>query len=143
MRKFIITHPGHNGEATVTYDCEDRLCEMNLVNTNMSVEERFYFKQKVACHVNNIASKFDGQTTIIEAEYEVTLEEFVREYPNKRNTHLLPDIWKKMTKTDQLKAWMGAKEYRRYCERNGEWYKPKIAAAWLKNKEYLNEWRKL
>lgn len=127
----------------MVYDEKGRLCELNFVQTNMTTEQRHYFKLRVASCVDNIAAKFDSAYTIVEADYEVSLEDFTREYPYKRNTHLLPGIWQKMTKTEQLQAWMGAKDYRKYCERNADWYKPKIAAAWLKNKEYLNDWKKL
>lgn len=78
---------------------------------------------------------------LVESEFDVSLDDFNREYPYKRNSHLLPPIWQKMGISDRIMAWKAAGDYRRYCERNSQWYKPKIAAAWLKDKEYLNDWK--
>jgi uncharacterized protein (DUF2252 family) len=91
---------------------------------------------------NGIGSAFGPDIVIVEASQPITLEVFIKAYPYPRNKHLLPPIWAKMKTEEQAQAIAAAHLYSRYCKRN-EWYMPKIAASWLKNKEYLNDWKKM
>jgi hypothetical protein len=55
---------------------------------------------------------------------------------------LLDALWPKISKVNQVLAYFGAIEYRKYCKATS-WYNPKIAASWLANKEYLNDWKNM
>jgi len=144
MRRFLVTSPSFTGEAELIYDASDRLITMNVGNTNMTPFIISHFKSLAACDVSGIAGAFENtKATIVEADFEVTIEDFLKEYPYKRNTHLTREYWPRLTKTEQVQAYMAAKEYAKYCTRNIRWYNAKIAVAWLKSKEFLNEWNKM
>ncbi|MEQ1678420.1 MAG: hypothetical protein ABL876_17125 [Chitinophagaceae bacterium] len=143
MRRFLITSPAYTGEAEIIYDETGRLIRMDVMKTNMNAELVNRFKAKVAAQVDALADSFkDTKAVIIESDFEVSLDDFKREYPYSRNYHLLPKRWEKMSKTDQVEAYFAAIEYRKYCKRN-DWVNPKIADGWLANKEYKNDWRKM
>lgn len=139
MRKFIITHPTYSGEATVTYNSAGLLCEINMQDTNMSMEERHYFKGRVASHIDNIAVKFDKDTLLVEATYEVTFETWWKDYNKKINKARCIPIWKKLNKTDQLDAWQGIKPYDAYLKRES-WRKKADPETYLRNRYWENEY---
>jgi hypothetical protein len=153
MRQFLITAAAFNGQARLIYDDDGILITVDSSETDMPPDARkWLFKHVPIYELGNADSAdislndFKGklkQAQIIESDFEVSLDDFTRQYPYKRNSHLIPDIWKKMSTSDQVKAVFAAKEYRKYCDRNKQWYKSKIAATWLKDKEYLNDWKNL
>jgi hypothetical protein len=139
MKQFIIKSPKVEGEVRVMYN-EGQLQKIDFSGAKLQVFEIENFKRKVPALQDHLNGSFNEQTTIVETDFEISLEDFKREYPYKRNTHLLPDLWNKMSSADKVLAYYAAIEYRRYCERN-DWYNPKIAATWLTKKEYLNDWK--
>jgi hypothetical protein len=142
MRLFLITSEKFTGTAEILYNNADVLCRIDCTQTNMNAETITAFKRAVPGLVQDIGKGFSQDTTIIESDYTVSLEDFKREYPYSRNYHLLTARWDKMSKTEQVEAYHAAIEYRKYCKRN-DWYKPKIADSWLSSKEYKNDWRKM
>lgn len=143
MRRFIVSSPAFAGNIDLVFR-EDVLIKIDATNANLPPVIMRIFKEKAPVQIDELETAFKGtHATIVEADFEIKLEDFIRDYPYKRNTHLLPEIWNKMSKADQVLAWQAAGEYRKYCQRNQSWYKAKIAAAWLKAKEYLNNWREL
>jgi hypothetical protein len=144
MKRYLLTSTKFTGEVEMLYDAEGVLRRIDMRNTSLTAQQVHALKKQVPAHDSLLAESFtDPGTVIVPAEFNVTLADFKHEYPYQRNMHLLPAIWDKMAKTEQVIAWEAAKEYRRYCKRNEGWYKPKIAAAWLKAKEYLNDWKTL
>jgi hypothetical protein len=144
MKRFLISSPAFTGDAEIFYDETGRLVRIDVMNTNITPAVMQLFKAKVPTAEPELEQAFAGSKAIIvQAEFEISLEDFKREYPYQRNMHLLPALWAKMDKTAQVTSYYAAVEYRKYCERNKNWYNPKIAAAWLKNKEYINDWKKM
>lgn len=143
MRRFLITSSKFAGTVEVVYKDDHLLCSINFSNAEIDAETIIHFKRSVAADINNFTAGFSGETTIVEADFELSLDDFKREYPYSRNYHLLDKLWSKMKKTDQVLAFFAAIEYRKYCERNRTWYKPKIAASWLYNNEFINDWKKM
>lgn len=144
MKRFLVSSPAFTGDAELFYDDSGRLVRIDVMNTNMAASVVQLFKAKVPANLLELEEAFAGsKATIVAAEFEISLADFEREYPYKRNMHLLPAIWAKMDKTAQVTAYYAAIEYRKYCDRNKAWYNAKIAAAWLKNREYLNDWKKM
>lgn len=144
MNLYKITNPKFTGEIEVLYN-DLQLLKFDVQNANIDKEVLAAFKRSIPA---TLAAFLEGSwcgsdTTVVQGTFEVTLDDFTREYPYKRNTHLLPPIWQKMPTIDKIQAVAAAKAYRKYCGKNESWYTPKIAAAWLKNKEYLNDWSKL
>lgn len=143
MKRFLISSPAYNGDAEIVFDTDGRLIRMDVMNTNMPPELVHQFKVKLPAMLIGLEEAFAGsKATIVEADFEFTSEDFMREYPYKRNTHLVHQHWPKMLKSDQVLAYYSAIDYRRYCERN-KWYNPKIPVAWLRDKEFLNDWKKM
>lgn len=143
MRRFLITSPAFTGEAEAIYDGTARLIRFDVSKTNMLPDLISKFKSKIPAHVDDMADAWKGSNAVVvESDFEVSLDDFKREYPYTRNYHLLEARWKKLSKTDQVEAYYSAIEYRKYCSRN-DWYKPKIADSWLANKEFKNDWKKM
>lgn len=144
MKRYLITSTKYEGEVQAIYNSDGILLKIDFTAAKIAPELIAGFKRQLPVYSAELAESFkDNGTTIVEADFEITLDDFIREYPYKRNTHLLTAIWQKLPKTDQVIAYYAALEYRKYCDREKAWYKPKIAAAWLKNKEYLNDWKKM
>lgn len=142
MKQFIIKSPKVEGEVRVVYR-EGLLLKVDFSSAKLGVFEIENFKRKLPALQEHLNDSFNQDTTIVEHDFEISLDDFKREYPYSRNSHLLLPIWEKMSSADKVLAFYGAIEYRKYCERNSTWYNPKIAAAWLKAKEYLNDWKKM
>ncbi len=142
MRRFLITSDKFTGQVECIYSSADQLLCIDMRQAIMAADVLQAFKKAVPVYVSGFAAAFTAGTTVVEAEFEISLDDFKREYPYSRNYHLLQKRWEKMTKTEQVKAYYAAIDYRKYCERNN-WVNPKIADGWLAAKEYLNDWKKL
>lgn len=143
MRRFLLTSPAFTGEAEMIFNHEEKLIRFDVSKTNMRPETVRIFKEKIPVMIGDMNTAFEGtRAVVVEQDFEISLDDFKREYPYSRNFHLLTKRWDKLTKTEQVQAYYAAIEYRKYCKRN-DWYKPKIADSWLANKEYLNDWKKM
>lgn len=143
MKRFLISSPSFTGDAEIFFDSDGRFIKLDVMHTNLTGELLEKFKAKVPVNVLQLEEAFNKNITIVAADIVITSEDFMREYPYKRNTHLVHAYWPKMPASDQVKAYYAAIDYRKYCEKNKGWYNPKIPAAWLKDKEYLNDWKKM
>lgn len=139
MKQFIIKSPKVDGEITVIYK-EGLLLKIDFSRAKLQAFEIENFKRKLPAMQDQLRSSFNEHTTIVESDFEISVDDFYREYPYKRNPQLLPEIWNKMSAADKVIAYYAAIEYRKYCDRN-KWYNAKIAAGWLQKKEYLNDWK--
>lgn len=143
MRRFILKTTKFTGHIEVLYNLEGQLRKIDFSAVNLSDEAVKWFKIRTAVRVENIEAGFEGTGVIAEeAEFEVTFEDFMREYPYKRNTHLARAHWPKMTSSQQYQAFMAAIEYRKNCDKN-TWRNKMIADKWLKTEQYKNNWREL
>ncbi len=143
MRRFLITAPSYTGEAEIMFDESGRLVRIDVMKTDMQPPVINPFKAMIPADVASLNDALAAKkVTVVEVDFEISLDDFKREYPYSRNYHLLTTRWGKLTKTEQVQAYYAAIEYRKYCKRN-DWYKPKIADSWLANKEFLNDWKKM
>ncbi len=144
MKRFLITSPMFPGTAEIWYNFEGLLCYVDLNDCAMNWSQVKYLWQNISFDYESAKALATGtQLQMVESPFEITLEEFKLHYPYSRNYHLLDPYWPTLGKKIQAQAFFAAKQYRRYCERNEKWYKPKIAYSWLQKKEYLNDWRKM
>jgi hypothetical protein len=143
MQLFKITNPKYTGEIEVLYT-NGTLLKFDFANAQITNDTKAAFKTKVPVTLEAFmqGSWCGKDTVVVAANYEVTLDDFKKEYPYKRNTHLLQPIWDKMQMSHKIQAVQEATKYSKYCKKN-DWYKPMIAASWLNNKEYLNDWNKM
>jgi len=144
MNLYKISNPKFTGEVEVLYN-DQNLQQIDFSNAQIEPELIAGLKKALPPTLQGFlqGTWCSSETTVVEGAFVVTLEDFKREYPYQRNTHLLPPIWDKMHITEQAMAVAAAKAYRRYCKKNESWYNPKVPATWLKAKEYLNNWDKM
>ena len=142
MRRFLITSDKFTGTVELIYNRSEFLACVDMRQAVMTADTIAAFKRAVPVFIADMKTAFAAGTMVVEADFDVTLDGFKREYPYSRNYHLLQPIWDKMKKPDQVEAFFSAIEYRKHCEKN-TWYKPMIAAWWLTRKEYKNDWRKM
>ena len=143
MQLFKITNPKYSGEIEVLYN-NGTLLKFDFANAQIANDVKAAFKNKVPITIEAFmqGTWCGNDTVVVAANYEVTLDDFKKEYPYKRNTHLLQPIWDKMLMSHKIQAVQEATNYTKYSKKN-DWYKPMIAASWLNNKEYLNDWNKM
>jgi hypothetical protein len=142
MRRFRLTSDKFKGTAELWFNFDSLLCRMDFIDSELSYEQIQWLCKNVSPHVESFVSLLPSGIKCTEIPFELTLEDFKREYPYSRNYHLLDAIWSKLNKREHVLIYFRAIEYRKYCERN-KWYKPMIAATWLSRKEYLNDWKNL
>lgn len=144
MRRFLFTVPHKfKGAIEAHYNTGGQLIKIDFTGVQLTPEAVKFFKSAIPVMVDNIESNFDGKgVTVEETEFIVTYDDFYREYPYKRNSHLAQAHWPKLTSNQQYLAFIQAIEYRNYCSRN-TWYKPQIADKWLKTEQFKNNWKEL
>lgn len=143
MKRFTLTSPNIKGHIELIYNNNGILQRIDFAGATLDPKQTHNYKLRISVQAGNLYEAFKETGVIVEEkEFEVTFQDFRREYPYKRNTHLAEAHWPKMTSGNQYKAFVAAIEYRKYCERN-EWYKPMIPDKWLKTEQYKNNWREL
>lgn len=145
MKLYLISNSKKfKGAVHVVYDVEGKLLKVDFGNTDLDSFQTEQMLKLISGSEMSVSANFrNADTVIVQGDFEVTFEDFMREYPYKRNTHLAREYWPKMKKEEQVQAFVAATSYRKYCEREHSWYKPKISDTWLKKKEYLNDWKNL
>lgn len=105
MQLFKITHPSYTGEIEVLYN-NGSLQKFDFANTGLNDSVKNSFKTKVPIIITDfLKGEWCGKnTTVVEASYEVFLDDFKKEYPYKRNTHLLQPIWDKMQMSHKIQS---------------------------------------
>lgn len=143
MRRFVFTSSGFKGSVESMYNSNGRLIKIDFSAAILTDKAVSWFKQRMPVIIDNIEAAFEGTNcTVKEEDIQVSFEDFWRVYPHKRNRHLAEAYWPKMTTNQQYRAFVSATEYRQYLERN-KWLSPKIADTWLKQKEYMNDFKTL
>lgn len=142
MRRFLITSNKFSGTAELFYNEQDHLAAIDMRQAIMPADVKAAFKRAVPVCLTDLSKSFTEGTTIVEADFVVSFKQFYDEYPLKRNRFKAEQLFEKMSKTEQVKAYYSLKEYNQYCKRNS-WYTPMIADKYLRNKEYETEWRTL
>lgn len=143
MRKFIVTSDKFIGQVDLLYSDDGLLLQLDMQQASFAdTAIRKAFKNAVPVHLDGMASAFTSGTMVVETDFSITLEDFKKVYPYRRNFHLLDTRWKMLNKSEQVEAYYAAMDYAGYCKKN-DWYKPKIADSWLAKKEFKNDWKKM
>lgn len=140
MRRFLITSPKFSGQAEAIYNDADVLCKIDVTDTNMDAQTIFHFKKSVGHDIDNIATYFTKETTIIEAAFEVTFDMFWKKYNEKRNKARCILLWNKLNKTMEVQAYMGIDAYDKFLKREG-WRNKADPETYLRNKYWENEYK--
>lgn len=144
MRRFLINSPRFSGQAELMYNDRDTLCKIDCTQTDMDQMTVAHFKHAVPATIPDLlrGKGFGADTTIVEAGYEVTFEQFYADYPLKRNRYKAEEVFNKMNKVEQAKAFNSLHFYKAYCTRNS-WITPMMADTYLRKREYETEWNKI
>lgn len=144
MRRFFITSAKFTGQAELLYTASGILSCIDATNTNMDEETIKAFKRAVPANIAGLAAGegFSADTVIVEADFEVDFNLFWKDYPLHRNRYKAEQLFNKMAKTEQVKAYHNLKLYKDYC-RQREWYTPMMADKYLRSREYETEWNKI
>jgi hypothetical protein len=142
MRRFELTSEAFKGTAEVWFNFEGLLCRMDFIDSELSYEQLLWLCKNVSPHIDTFAALLPKTIKIKDVPFEITLDDFKREYGYSRNFHLLEPVWIKYNKKEIVLIYFRAIEYRKWRERN-KWCNPKIAASWLTQKQYLNDWKKM
>lgn len=144
MRRFLITSPKFTGTIELWYNFEGLISKVDMNDSALDFHQLKYLLHNLSPDIVQFQGLLTGSNLEIkEVPFELSLDDFKREYPYSRNYHLLQPIWHTMSAKDRVFAFFAAIQYRQYCERNKTWYKPKIAASWLQKKEFKNDWREM
>lgn len=132
-----------NGSIEVHYDGNELLNTI-FFRAQLTAETLTWFKARISVTMDALEANFEKTTVKIEEkEFEVSFDDFKREYPYSRNMHLVAPMWPKMRTGEQYQIFISCPAYRRYCDRNKAWYKPMLPEKYIKTKQYLNHWDKL
>lgn|SRR5690348_5686708 len=142
MRRFIITSIKFSGEAEVLYNEKGTLNKIDCTLTNMSSQIVDSFKRAIPASIDILlqGKTFSAGTTIIEADYEITFDMFWKAYNKKINKVRCILLFGKLNKTEQIKAFVGIKEYDRYLKKE-IWRSKADPETYLRNKYWLNEYK--
>lgn len=143
MKRFQLTSDKFTGTAELWFNFDGTLCRIDLIHAALNYEQIRYILNNLSPDMETVRSSLPASLHIKEIPFEITVDDFLHQYPYSRNTHLVREWWPKQTRPVHLQAYFGCIEYREYCMRNKSWYKPKVAISWLLKKEYLNNWKNL
>lgn len=143
MRRFILKSK-IKGQIELLYDQRGLLRKIDFNGVELSADAIKWVKARTPPNVEDVHVAFEGTgATIEEAEFEVTFDDFRKEYPNTRNAHLARDkVWPNMTAGNRYRAFIEATEYNKYCQRN-PWYTPMMADKWLRLEQFKNDWKNI
>jgi len=138
MRQFNITFPGIPGHIIVVYN-NDSLDVIDFRNCTISSLSKVKFKEQIPVDLKALETAFKN-ATIVEAEVAVSFEMFWNVYNKKINKIRCTPLWNKLSKTEQVAAFMGVKKYDRYLQREN-WRTKADPESYLRNRMWENEWR--
>jgi hypothetical protein len=140
MRRFLITSQKFTGTAELVYSDAEILCCIDLRNALMDIDTIIAFKRIAPVNIVSMPSSFSSETTVIEADFEVTFEMFWQKYNKKINKARCTPLWARMNKADQVKAFYGIDAYDKFLGR--KLIREKLDPEnFLRNKAWENEWR--
>lgn len=140
MKRFLITSPKYTGQAEILYNDSGVLCKIDCTDTNMSNQIIHHFKTSVPAKVEDLQNSFSSQTTIIEAEYEVSFDMFWKKYNKKINKSRCILLWGKLNKAQQVLAYFGIDQYDRYLKKE-TWRGKADPETYLRNGYWENEYK--
>jgi hypothetical protein len=142
MRKFIITSPKFKGQAELIYNESGLLVIIDLMNTNMTPEQVHYMKQSSPLTTKHLeaGTGIAPTMTVIESDYTVTFDMFWEAYDKKINKARALPLWNKLSKTQQVMALTGVKDYNSFLKKEN-WRKKADPENYLRSQMWENEWK--
>lgn len=148
MRRFVFTSPTtFKGFVEAVYDAAGNLWRMDFSKAiNIAPNWIKGFKERIPVQVDNIEPAFAAinYVKVQEKDFEVLFEDFKREYPYLRNTHLAEAYWPRLKPSEQFLAYLAAIDYRIYCDtRQLQKQYILLPEKFLKTQQWLNNWKEL
>jgi len=142
MQRFLISNPKFNAAADIVYNAAGLLINIDLSNCGMDEVQTTYFKKIVPTVIEVLLNNhpFSADTKIIPAEIEVTFEMFWNGYGKKINRKRSEGLWVKLSKMDQVEAFLAIKEYNKFLQKLG-WRSKADPDTYLRDKFYENEYK--
>lgn len=144
MRRFIFTSHLYKGFVEAIYNVNGIIWKISFANAiDMNNDQIKWFKITIPVLIENMESQFAAASSvrIEEKDFEVSFDDFKREYPYKRNTHLALKTWNTLTSQKQYAAFMSAIAYRKFLQRKeNAWQKPMLPDRFLKEEQWKNDW---
>jgi hypothetical protein len=141
MKKFLISNSKFIGEVEVVYNSQNLIQSIDFSSTNLTDTQRQLFKVQIPILWGHLTTAFSSATTIVEASYECTFEDFYKSYPTKRNRYKAETAFAKLTKIQKVQATQSLQAYKKYLNRNS-WITPMIADSYITRREYETDWNK-
>jgi hypothetical protein len=143
MRRFILTSPLIHGSIDIIYGDSGLVQKVDFTDTTAAMGIRRTLLNRIAKFplIDDAQQIIEGsQSTLVEAGFEVTFEMFWSKYNKKINRKRCEDLWKKMSKTKQVKAYYGIAAYDKYLSKE-EWRSKADPENYLRKEMFDNEWK--
>ena len=140
MKKYLITNPKYTGAAEVVYGSNGLLQQIDVTATSMDANTITAFKKAVTATEADLLNSFGPQTNILAAEVAVSFEMFWAAYKKKINRLRAEALWNKLSKTEQVEAFVAIANYDKYLKKE-HWRSKADPDTYLRNKYYQNEYR--
>jgi hypothetical protein len=129
MKKFVLTGK-FDGRILVWYQ-DGVLVKISYEEAVMTEKQRVWFKAAVAVNEEGLMESLGGHFVVVEEFEEVQFIDFYKAFDNKVGKIRAEGVWKRMSKADQLKAYM-------YIPRYKTWLKTNPGVGQLHPVTYLN-----
>ncbi|HMP91907.1 MAG TPA: hypothetical protein PKD90_03495 [Phnomibacter sp.] len=140
MRRFILTSPRIVGHVSLLYNSQQQLCQVCMQEATITAPQCRYLLQHVPVTVNDMELFVKAhKVTLVEADYEVSFDNFWSLYGKKINKARCLPLWAKLSKACQVKAWAGIKKYDAYLKAN-PWRTKADPETYLRNRMWDNEY---
>lgn len=144
MKKFIATSSGFEGEVHIVYNDDGVLMFVDFSFSNIEPEGIQWIKDRTPVKYTSewFHKSFNtDRLTFVEESFHVDFEMFWKRYNHKINKKRCVDLWNKMGKTQQVKAYFGITAYVNYLNRTG-YRNKKDPENYLRNKMWETDWSK-
>lgn len=141
LKRFLITSKNFDGQVETVYN-DAWLQLINFAESSMNAGQRSSFKTCIPvleCDLSEFSQKYS--IVIVEAEYEVSFNDFWKGYDKKINRLRSEKLWAKMTKTEQVLCVTSLPAYHAYRRRLNKYQYD--ADTYLRERMWENEWKKL
>ena len=142
MKRFIVTSPKFQGSAEIHYNVNGVLCKIDLNNCTMEERVVHHFKAAIPTSLTLLmnGNAFSSETSIVEAEYEITFDMFWNAYDKKINRIRCEKLWNQLSKINQIQSLNGIAAYDRFLKKK-DWRSKADPETYLRNQMWNNEWK--
>lgn len=143
MRLFNITHPKYTGTVKVVYGITGQIQKIDFSAAQIPADIIGGLKRAIPVNVAGIEAGegFGTEAVIVEAAFEMTFDMFWTAYDKKINKLRADNLWRKLSKADQVLAYTGIAAYDKFLKESN-WGRAKAdPETYLRNRMWENEWK--